>query len=505
MPNDASRPLSRATTHSAVLVAAFALTAVVNYAFGVTMSWFFTPAQFGVLGVAQSLLLLAALAVGSGFAWTTAHDIAGVGVTELTRDRFRTAWLSNVLLGLLIGGGLWGAYALGWIPLGPAYRWVVPLVGLAAVLLAARSVVNGVVRGLYRFGALAVNQVGEVIIKSGMGLAFVLVGTGVAGVMAGFALGTAAALVHSLWVTRSAKLWRGPKWVSRGVVAGTAPLFVGMFGTAMMLNLDILGLKLLTPAGGGDELAGYYQAAVILARTPVFVAQSLTLVLFSYVAGSRRESSGQSEPESFLWDAIRAWGRLLLPTGIVLALAPGAALALFFPARYEVAASSLRVAAGGGVLLALVTLLTAVFQAGGERRQPAIVAALATGVQLVVLVWLVPLQGALGAAFSLLAAGATALLGLVPLLRTHGRRARLRPIDRPWSHLLRAALPLVLLVLALLLLPDGGRPASLLKLVVAGTAYLLALVGMNWWAPGHEQRPSGPPLVRFMHLLLGGS
>jgi O-antigen/teichoic acid export membrane protein len=46
------------TTHSAVLVAAYLGTSVLNYAFGVALSWFFAPEQFGVLGVAQSLLLL---------------------------------------------------------------------------------------------------------------------------------------------------------------------------------------------------------------------------------------------------------------------------------------------------------------------------------------------------------------------------------------------------------------------------------------------------------------
>ncbi|HYN88634.1 MAG TPA: oligosaccharide flippase family protein, partial [Ardenticatenaceae bacterium] len=322
-----------ATKNGALLVAAFFIMAVLNYAFGVTLSWFFGPAEDGVVGVAQSLLLLTALVVGSGFAWTAAHDVAELGLGDESRRRFRAAWVANTGLGLLLAGALWAAYALGWLPLGPAYRLVVPLVGLTTVILAARAVVNGALRGLYRFGPLGLNQVGEVIIKSMAGLALVAAGAGAEGVMIGFALGSAAALLHSLWVVGSSRLWRGPGWLDGNVVAATVPLFAGMMGPALMLYLDVLGLKLLAPAALGDELAGFYQAAVILARTPVFMAQALTAALFSYVAGSAREGT---TPASYMQAALRAWARVLLPAALVLALAPGAALDLFFPPAYQV-------------------------------------------------------------------------------------------------------------------------------------------------------------------------
>jgi O-antigen/teichoic acid export membrane protein len=85
--------MAKSTRHSAILIGAYIATSVLNYAFGVGLSWFFSPDQFGVLGVAQSLLLLVALAVGSGFTWTAAQDIAANGLNEDTRRRFR--WLSS--------------------------------------------------------------------------------------------------------------------------------------------------------------------------------------------------------------------------------------------------------------------------------------------------------------------------------------------------------------------------------------------------------------------------
>lgn len=498
--------MSGATKHSVVLIGAFVATSVLNYVFGVAMSWFLSPTQFGVLGVAQSLLLLTALAVGSGFAWTTAHDLVASGVTDRSRHRFRAAWTANVALGLILGGGLWTAYASGWIPLGPAYRAVVPLVGLTTLLLAARSVINGAVRGLCRFGLLAVNQVGEVVIKAGAGLALVAAGAGVAGVMSGFALGTAAALAHSLWITRSARLWRGRGWVDSEVVATTAPLFVGIFGTALMLNLDILGLKLFAPAGKGDELAGFYQAAVILARIPVFVAQTLVLVLFSYIAGTKGQAqeSYRGAAIGYVHNAVRAWARLLLPAGLVLVLAPRTALSLFFPAHCQAAAPALQIAAGGGVLLSLVTLLAAVVQAIGDRRRPALAAAVATAVQVAFLVWLVPHWSALGAAGSLVIAGGVALIGLAPAFKRYFGSMLPGQGGQFLLRLYRSALPLLALAVPLLLLPDGGRGRAILKLGLAGLTHLVALIGAHASAIGNSDGPVAHLFTQFMRILTGG-
>jgi O-antigen/teichoic acid export membrane protein len=94
--------MSNATKHSFYLIITYLLTSGLNYIFGVVLSWFFTPAQFGVLGVTQSLLLLLALVVGSGFAWTAAHDIARDGINDENRRRFRTAWIMNMLTGLFV-------------------------------------------------------------------------------------------------------------------------------------------------------------------------------------------------------------------------------------------------------------------------------------------------------------------------------------------------------------------------------------------------------------------
>lgn len=405
-----------ARKNSAIFVFAFLITSFINYAFGVILSWFLNPAQFGVLGVAQSLLLMTGLVVGSGFAWTAARDLAISGADEQTRLRFRAALFANAFIGAALALGIWSAYRLDWLSLGPAYRLVIPLLGVTTFLLSIRSVINGASRGLYQFKLVAFNLIGEVVIKACLGFLLVYMGMGVAGVMAAFTVGAIASLLHSIWIISPARLWQGKGWFDLPVITETGPRFMAMLGPALMLNLDILGLKLLSPIELGDTLAGHYQAAVILARGPVFIAQAITLVIFSYAAGARKHNAQSSyyHHSYYLRTAMQAWVFFLLPISLMLMVMPRPILSILFPPDYQAATLALQIAAGGGAMLALVTLLIGVLQAAGEKRYTVFSTLVAIIVQVVMLVWLVPHRGAIGAAISMLCAGTTALLALIP-------------------------------------------------------------------------------------------
>ena len=495
--------MSKVAKHSAILIAAFAITSLLNYVFGVALTWFLTPAQFGILGVAQSLLLLAALAVGSGFPWTAAQDLARAGATDSTRHRFRAAWAGNVGLGLLLAGGLWAGYDRGLLELGAAYQHIVPLIALTTVLLAARAVINGAARGSYKFAGVATNMVSDAILKVGIGLSLVAAGAGVTGVVAGFVLATTATLVHSLWMVRPECLWSGGGWFDRQVLRMTFPLFLGMIGPALILNLDILGLKILAPASQGDQMAGLYQAAVILARTPVFVAQSLTLVLFSYVAkttGAGNKGAGLK----YLKSAIKVWVRLLLPGALILILAPHAALEILYPEQYQASILALRIASLGGLMLALMTLLIGVFQAEGDRGRPAAVACIATGIQITVLIILVPRLGVNAAALSLLVAGGIGAIGMIPIIASRFQANLSNFLQSSTQYFYRGGIPVLALAIVLLALPDGSRFQAFLKLGLAGILYAIILLRAHLTASIPRERPVQHILSQFVNVLLGG-
>lgn len=505
--------MDRASKHSAIFITAYIATSVINYAFGVSLSWFFNPRQFGVLGVTQSLLLMFALIVGAGFTWTVARDFASTGNCETSRRRFRMALLANAILAVGLGISLWIAYRTGIMPLGPAYRVVIPLVGLTTLILSVRGVLNGAARGVFLFAPVAFNLIVEVVIKAAVGLLLVYLGLGVNGVILSFAIGAGLSLVHSLWVLQPARLWEGRGWLDRTVLKDTAPYFLSFMGIAILLNLDVLGLKILAPADSGDIQAGIYQAAVILARAPVFIAQALTLVLFSYAASSTRMRETRLESEltenrtDYVRTALKTWLRLILPGALVLILAPRPILALLFPPAYQSAASILQITAIGGAMLALATLLTGVFQALGQRRIPVRATGLAAITQVIVLIWLVPDQGAEGAALSLIAAGICATLTMLPLLlpilKDLYETNRVIPARFP-TWLASLVLPHISLAAFLIFIPKGRVDLSLLLLIVAAMIYLGVLAILRTKTELNQKRSAIQKINQFVQVLLGG-
>jgi O-antigen/teichoic acid export membrane protein len=496
--------MSNATKHSFFLIVTYLITSGLNYVFGVVLSWFFAPAQFGVLGVTQSLLLLLALVVGSGFAWTAAQDVARGGIDDESRRKVRTAWVMNLITGLLVGAGIWLAYSLDILKLGPAYRNIIPLVSLTTVLLAVRAVTNGVMRGIYRFGPLSINLLLEVVIKIAVGVTLVALGWGVMGVMLGFVVGAVVSLIHSNLIVRPVKIWQGSGWINKGVFSATFPLFIGMLGTALMLNLDVLGLKLFAVGGQGDELSGYYQAAVILARTPVFLAQALTLVLFSYAAGNVLEDLGEkSKLSTYFQAAVRSWFRFLVPIGVVLILAPADILTLMFPAQYQESSDILQIAAVGGLLLSLVTMLNGVLQATGYKRGAALTTAVATVSQIAVLLWFVPRSGAHGAAASLVVAGVIALAGLVIIyLRASSVNLKKLLSMENLGIAFREVLPIFIISTFLLLVPGGSRYLTLFKLALVVILYLTVLFAVQTSGKERQSKQSNS-LMSLIQLVIG--
>lgn len=496
--------MAPSSRHSLFFISVYAVTSILNYGFGVALGWLFTPAQFGVLGVAQSILLLLAMVVGAGFAWTTTHEMAANGVTADTSRRFRSALAANLILGILLGGGLWLGQRTGIIPLGTAYNQIIPLTGLVVVLLAVRAVFNGAARGLYKFTPVGINLIGEVTAKTVIGLALVIGGAGAEGVMAAFAAGAFLSLLHSVWILRHTGWWKGSGWVEAGVFTSSAPLFLGMVSTALMTNLDVLGIKFYSPAAMSDLAAGYYQAAAILARAPVYIAQALALVTFSYAAGAKSEfQTHQLELDNqFFTSALKAWHRLLLPAALTMIAAPRTVLMLFFPEMYLPIAPILQVLAAGGALLGLVTLLNSVFQASGARQQGALATLAGIIVQMALLAWLTPLVGGMGAAISLIGAGITTLIWMAASMKlslVQFTSAWKGPLRRWRSNLL----PHLGLTASLLIFPASDRMTAIGSLLLAGIVYS-GLLFIPTQTEANPPANASQALSRFMRVILGG-
>jgi O-antigen/teichoic acid export membrane protein/4-amino-4-deoxy-L-arabinose transferase-like glycosyltransferase len=403
-----------------VLVLRFAATAVLNYGFGVALAWLLPQSEFGAVSVLQNLLLLSGAVVAAGLPWALARAVAhadGPGGTRDADSTFRAALAGNLVLGAVLAMAFVAAQlTLRVIPdSSPA---LTVAVAATIALLALNAVLGGGLQGSRRFDALGLLQTSETATKVLVGLLAVgLLGMGVGGVAAGFAIGAAVGTACGWWGLRDRLPGPGPL-AGRATFAVAVPMGIGTASFALLGTLDVLALSALGRGFGISTAAvAVYQAAAILARAPYFVADSLGDAVFPFMA---REKTW-AEANDWFVNMFR-WVLLgLVPLQLVLLIAPEPVLGVLFPPSYVAAADLVRLITVGTVgLLTAVLLLKALY----ARGVPAMVARrtpVAVVVELAALVVLVPRFGATGAAIAFAAGSWVAAFLLAAAYAGHHR------------------------------------------------------------------------------------
>lgn len=445
------------------LLVAFGGVSALNYAFGLVAATLLTPGDFGLLAFAQTLLLICGLVLQSGIPWGLTR--ASVGSSGARRAALgRGALIVNGGIALALVTVIGGLYALGPLETG-LEEWPVALAVCAALgPFAVVAVARAAAQGTERFGTNAVLQTLEVAGKTVAGLTLAALGFGAFGAVLGFVVGAILAMALGLWFLRRT-LGVTPRgeviWPS---VADSGAMFGALLGIAVILNQDLLALKLL---GGGRDETGYYQGAIILANAPYFlVAAALIPVLFTRLAEERRVGAS-ARPTGRILAAVTIF---VAPMEIGLAVAPATALRLCFPDNYAAAAGELRLLAVGNTIVMLVAILSTAFQAVGRAATPARILLGVAAVELVALAVVVPRRGGEGAAatFALAAVAAALALGVV-YLREVGTAHRGLVVG--WLSRYGAALSAATVVGVGL----GAAGAQTVAAVAASLAYVVGL------------------------------
>jgi len=478
MSPTAGRP--RLPTSRLTLLASFAAVSVLNYAFGLTMSWLLAPADFGLLAFAQTVLLIAGLALNSGFVQSLAAAL--VQASPVQRPALiRGAAIANMGLALVLGAVVVLLYALGPLKAGLNTPMVTALIVLTLPPIALKAVACAGAQAAQRFGIMAALSVVEVVCKVGGGVALVGAGLGADGAIAGFLVGAViAALAGVLVLTR---LYRTGPWgaVSRPALRVAGGMFGALLGMALLLNLDLMALKLTS---GPDRAAavGQYQASSILANVLFYLVNALLPILFVQLARLR----GAAETAGPIGEALRLAILLVVPVELALVLAPNLALGVFFPHAYAGGAPALRLLALGNCAVILVAILSCAFQATGRAGSPARILLGVTACEAVVLSVVVPHWHALGAATVFLGAALCALA----LLSTAYLRAvgpHVVTLAAPWLGRLGIAVGVSAGAVALVLTQTQSHGADgalalggLCYLACAITLHLLRLPKPKW-------------------------
>ncbi len=464
------QPKVSAARGSVILLLSFITVAGFNYAFAITMSYLLPVEDYGLLGVVQTILLFGSTVVGAGFPWALTRTIAATARPEAGAAVFQAALIGNAVIGLAIAVLLPLATWQGWLPFGSQYRVPMLLAGATIATLATTGVFTAMLQGLLRFGQLGLTRIAEVVVKFGAGILLVVLGYGGNGAVGAFLGAALLSTIFAAFALRGVPLWRSEGGLGtrlRELSRSVGPLFIGQICLAALINVDIIGLKLFSPAGLSDQFAGEYQAAVTLTRIPIYLTMALLNAVFPFIS---RQTPRSALANSYATLALKYLLLFLVPLDFIFLIIPRPLIRFFFSAAFDTSATPMAIAAAGTIILVLLYGLAMLLQAAGQLRVQAWALPVTLAAELAALYILVPRLETRGAGLALALAG---VCGLVLLLPTTLHTYALRVPPRAAASYVAA-----LTIFALLLrgFPDEGRFLTVSAIVVAGGSYLLLLI-----------------------------
>lgn len=362
----ATPPLDRS---AALLTTATVLVGAANYGLSLVLVHLLPPSAYAGYAAVSSVLLTVGTLAGATVPWVLAREVAVSAAGSMRRRQSLRSCL-RLSLGLSV---VCAAAACATVSryAGPS---LLAALAAACVLITLLSAGAGYLQGRQDFGKLGALRLTEVAVRIAAAVAAAVLGWGSAGVIGAFAVGAGVAATAGLLAmrrdltghhievqddVRDFAEHRRELWRQAATISSIQTL------VSILLTLDVLVAVALR--GASADLATY-QALLVLARVPVFLATALAMVLFPRLAAARPPGGGRAPSDDF-----RAVMRLHWIIGIAVTTAvatcPAQVLALVLPARYASAASLLLPLGLAGLAAATINLVTTLFQAWGPVRR----------------------------------------------------------------------------------------------------------------------------------------
>ncbi len=275
---------------SAVLFISATLVNIGNYAFNLIMGRWLGPSAFADLSLIVTLLLVTSF-LTTGLQ-TPAARFSAIFAAEHNLTDIAGLRRFSLRLALLIGLGLTGVFALG-APLWANFFSVSSptpfiLFGLFMPFFLMQGIERGLLQGRTRFGLLAATYQVEMWSRLLLSLAFVALGFGVNGAVAGITLSFVAAWFTARRIAADLPAAQPiTPSLRREVMVFAGPALVAQLGQILINNSDILVVRRFFR----PEEAGLYAALALTGRVVFFATWSIATAMFPVVA--QRYSRGQ--------------------------------------------------------------------------------------------------------------------------------------------------------------------------------------------------------------------
>lgn len=233
-------------------------------------------------------------------------------------------------------------------------------------------------------------------------------------------------------------------------------------------SLDVIVLSAVV----GAAAVGLYSAAWRYVRLGAVVAKSFTTAVFPLLTRAYLESKPQFC--QIMQHTFRGMCLVAMPVIAGVTVLPTRVVGLIYKPEYEAAGPILQVLIWVLVLEFLNPFFSHILFSQGKQRLSLIVAALGLVANVVLMLMLVPLLGAVGAAWACVGSGAVATIGYLYFTRELGLIAGLV------TEMARVALAAAGLGLVLSQVAEQSWPVIFLVAIVAYTVLLFVVQAVRW-------------------------
>lgn len=374
------------------------------------------PANYGLFTAINALISVTSVITTAGVPIAVSKYVSEMEAKEM-RHESRTILKKGLLLELLLVLPVFLFYILaaGWLAKGigdPNAAILIRIAAVGVIFSAMYGVFDNFLNGMKKFGRQTIEIV-SINIGKMAAIPFVLLSYGVAGAFVGYVLGglvgMLVAAVFCILLAREIGKERhtGEKTIGYGRLINFAvPVLVMTLLFNNIYNLDILAVKVLSKS---DEITGYYSAAAMIARVPLYLFAGLAAVLLPSLSGTI--STGMKEAtQKYLRNAIRYVPMILLPMALAVALTSSSLVSLIYTNTYVTAGPTLGVLFFGMILVVFLQLLSTVINAEGKSWEITKIMAVAIAVLISLSILLIPIIGMIGAAIGVTISAAVGIL-----------------------------------------------------------------------------------------------
>ena len=268
---------------SFVLLIAFGLFNIFNFAYQIAMARLLSVEEYGVLATLFAIIYIFAI-----FSESIQTVIAKYTVESKSYGQLRNMLRKSIKRGTTVATKLFIGYLL--ISILFSYFFnisylLLALNGIVIYFMFLLPVSRGALQGRKQFLPLGVNLVIESVMKLILGICFVLIGWKVYGAIGGFIVGALIAFLLSFVSLKEVYRAKEEKFEGNGIYSYAKPTFFITAVIVLFYSVDVIIAKILFV--DNDYLAGAYATASILGKIILWASVPIGKAMFPLSAESK--------------------------------------------------------------------------------------------------------------------------------------------------------------------------------------------------------------------------